>query len=170
MDFNKHMDFVNSLAEKGLKKGELPIAAALILDDKIITSSFSSERQSKQRLVHAELLALLEADKILTSKERKRSILITNLEPCMLCLGAAITFGVEIIVYSLESPYDGAIKLLDKFFQNDEIISYSRPKIIAGIFRDNTLELFKTYLKITPQNSYRSWVEGVLTSLEKNSL
>ena len=116
MNANRIMDEINDAAKKGMKVRELPIAAGLVMDDKLVITSYTKEISMKGRLTHAELLVLLEADKLsFTNQKKLESTLFTNLEPCMLCLGAAITFGVGRIVYSLESPYDGGTKLLDIF-------------------------------------------------------
>ena len=40
--------------------------------------------------------------------------LFTNLEPCMMCLGASISSFVGKVCYSLNAPSDGAAKALFK--------------------------------------------------------
>jgi tRNA(adenine34) deaminase len=88
-----HMRQVLSLAAEALEQGEFPIASIVVLDDEIITRATASEQREKRFLGHAELVALEEADKqLLSFDERGRARLFTNLEPCLMCMGAAMSF------------------------------------------------------------------------------
>ena len=99
-----------ALAEAALDLGELPIAAQLVLDDIIFAKASTSEKRDGRFLVHAELKTLLSADNLkLSFEERRRAILFTNLEPCLMCMGAAMSFFLGKICYSLKSPCDGAV-------------------------------------------------------------
>jgi tRNA(adenine34) deaminase len=72
-------------------------------------------------LGHAELVALEEADKQqLSFDERGRARLFTNLEPCLMCMGAAMSFFLGEIVYGLESPGDGAVELVRGWVRKEE--------------------------------------------------
>ena len=64
-------------------------------------------------LVHAELNALLEADKLKYEiPDRKKMQLFTTLEPCLMCYGSAMSFFIGEIYYSLKAPDDGALNLI----------------------------------------------------------
>ncbi|MFH1907360.1 MAG: deaminase, partial [Chloroflexota bacterium] len=58
-----YMELVLSLATEALEFGELPIAAIVVLDNKIISQAATSEKREKRFLGHAELVALDIADK-----------------------------------------------------------------------------------------------------------
>ena len=91
MTVNEKMKLVINLAEKALEKGELPIACMIFLGDTIIAKSYTSENADKRLLVHAELNALMELDhQNYSYNEKMQMELFTNLEPCMMCLGASI--------------------------------------------------------------------------------
>jgi tRNA(adenine34) deaminase len=97
------------VAEEGLDAGGLPIDAVVATGDEVVGRSYSQERTLNRRLMHAELLALTEADQALGWGLRPEPmILAVALEPCLMCLGAAMTMGVSEICYGLESPSDGA--------------------------------------------------------------
>jgi len=116
MTVEEKMKVVMELAEKALIDNEMPISAVIFHGDTIVSSSYTSERADKSFLVHAELKALLEADKQGYSiKSRKEMQLFTNLEPCMMCLGAAMTFFIGDIYYALEAPIDGAVPNIYKW-------------------------------------------------------
>jgi len=111
------MEFVINLAREALANGELPIAAAVFHGEKLISSAYTTERADKRWLVHAEQKALMDADtKMLSLKTRTELELYTNLEPCLMCLGMAISSFIGTINFSLEAPDDGAIDFYEVVF------------------------------------------------------
>src|SRR5688500_2253225 len=79
-----------AVARAGLQKGELPIGAIVVVEGRIVASAHTMERGEGRFLVHADLLALEAADKLrpFPGKRREASLYV-NLEPCLMCLGAA---------------------------------------------------------------------------------
>lgn len=155
MKIEEKMNKTVELAQQALVEGELPIAAIIYLDEQIISSAYTSEKLHKRFMVHAELKALLDADcKLYSIEERKRMQLFTTLEPCMMCLGAAMTFFVGEIYYALEAPMDGAVHFAKKFWSNDcsEIPSYTLPRIIGGIQKTEVKGLFREYALRNPES------------------
>jgi len=149
------------LAEKAIELGEFPIAAVVVLNDEIIASATTMEQREKRFLIHAELLALETADKLGLSWENRRSaMLFTNLEPCLMCMGAAMTFFLGEIYYGLESPSDGAVDLVRMWQRKeDDMPRYQLPKITGGILREESIGLFKKYVSVCPPGPMRDWAE-----------
>ncbi len=58
-----YMRQVFALAGEALEREELPIAAIVVLDDRIISKAATSEKHEKRFLGHAELVALEVADR-----------------------------------------------------------------------------------------------------------
>src|SRR5258705_3931149 len=95
------------VAEAGLAAGELPIGAIVVMGDEILGSAYASEHTLRRHLVHADLLAMIQADTRLAFAKRPKPLrLAVNLEPCVMCLGAAMVLGVTDVYYALESPGD----------------------------------------------------------------
>ena len=100
MTAEEKMRLVLDLAQKALEENELPIACIIFDDDTIAAQSYASENKDKRLLVHAELKALLELDRKKYPQKKKRQMeLFTNLEPCMMCLGASISSFVGRVCY-----------------------------------------------------------------------
>ncbi|MGD9100220.1 MAG: deaminase [Anaerolineae bacterium] len=150
-----------ALAAEALKLGEFPIAAIVVLDDKIIASAMTSERREKRFLGHAELVALEQVDKQSLSFYDRRAVrLFTNLEPCLMCMGAAMSFFLGEIYYGLESPGDGAVNLVQAWVRKEEDMpGYQLPKITGGLLREESIELFKKYVSLHPPGPMRAWAE-----------
>lgn len=153
-----------NLAAEVLSYHEFPIAAIVVLDNCIIASGSASEQREKRFLGHAELVALVEADKLgLSFVERGRARLFTNLEPCLMCTGAAMSFFLGEICYGLESPGDGAVSLVQNWVRKEEDIpGYQLPKILGGLCREESIDLFEKYVSITPPSPRRDWAETLV--------
>jgi tRNA(adenine34) deaminase len=156
-----YMQQVLALAAEALEQGELPIAAIVVLDDEIIAQATASEQREKRFLGHAELTALEKADKQqLAFDERGRARLYTNLEPCLMCMGAAMSFFLGAIVYGLESPGDGAVDLVRSWARKEEDIpGYQIPEITGGLLREESIVLFEEYGARREPGPMRDWAE-----------
>jgi tRNA(adenine34) deaminase len=138
-----------TVAAEGLDAGELPIGAIVVLGNDIVARAFTQERKQARLLVHADLLALGAADQELGAR-RREACLFVNLEPCLMCLGAAMTAMVGTVVFGLESPSDGAAEFArrwDADRERDAFHEYRMPEIRGGVLRSKTLDLFDEFLR-----------------------
>lgn len=165
------MQKTNEIAKIALEAGELPIAAIVVYNNEIISSAYALDRSEKRRLVHAELLALDKIDKIKPFPgKRSEMALFVNLEPCLMCLGTALVFGVGALFYSLESPVDGSIHFASTYSnQLSQLPGYNVPNIYSGLERDKTLRLFNLYINKSKNNGYRKWAQKLLLSLQQKN-
>jgi tRNA(adenine34) deaminase len=151
------------VAASGLERGELPIGAVVVLGNEIIASAHTAERAERRLLVHAELLALDTADRLAPFPGRRRDVrLFTTLEPCLMCFGAAMSFGVGEIHYALESPGDGALTLAHTW-QRDEATmpGYRLPAIQqhADTAREQAIALFRAYSERYSSGAMWEWAK-----------
>jgi tRNA(adenine34) deaminase len=154
-----------ALAAEALALGELPIAALVVLDGRILARAATSERREKRFLGHAELVALECADRQgLSLDQRRRTTLLTTLEPCLMCMGAAMSFFLGQIYYALESPADGAVHLVQTWDRIEEDMpGYRVPQIAGGLLREESIALFRAYVSRHPPGPMRAWAETLTT-------
>jgi tRNA(adenine34) deaminase len=78
--------------------------------------------------------------------------LFTTLEPCMMCLGAAMSFFIGEIYYAIESPIDGAADFAGQFWRDNrkEIPNYYLPGIHGGLLRTQGKDILREYLDLVP--------------------
>jgi tRNA(adenine34) deaminase len=160
MDAAEHfMRQALTMARSGLEQGELPIGAVVVLDDRVIAAAHTTERSEARLLVHAELLALETADRLQPFPGKRRDAkLFVNLEPCLMCLGAAMSFFVGEIYYGLESPGDGAVSLVRQWKRDEKSLpAYRVPGIEGGILRQESIELFKQYVARHQSGAMWEW-------------
>jgi tRNA(adenine34) deaminase len=154
-----------ALARRGLDANEVPIGAVVALDGNVVSSAYWRYRDGL--LDHAELVALRTADRDARVQGRRRDVtLYSTLEPCPLCMGAAMAFLAGRVVYALESPSDGAAEH-PEVWQPDRghppagQPPYAVPEIVGGVCRDESLALVEACAE---QNPDLVWVRTLLPS------
>lgn len=164
MTVHDKMKLVIDLAERALEKNELPIACIIFHNDTIVAQSHTSESKDNRLLVHAELKALMELDqKKFKAKEKRQMELFTNLEPCMMCLGASISSFVGKVYYSLDAPSDGAAKWAVKSWNDYHVTSsFCLPEITSGILKSESRALFKRYIDIHKDSPLVEWAKTLI--------
>ena len=147
------------VAERGLAAGEMPVGAVVLSGDLVLGSAFTQERALGRRIVHADLLAMQQADLTLGfTRPAEPLTLAVNLEPCLMCVGAAITHGVQRVYYALESPNDGGVGLLSAWNPSIEQPFFSKPTDIrAGLYRARSQDLFHRYAAGDGPAGMRRW-------------
>jgi tRNA(adenine34) deaminase len=158
------VDLAIEVAEEGLQLGELPIGAVVTAGDEIIGQSFTRERSTYgRRLVHADLLAMEQADLALAGRKREAPVrLAVNLEPCLMCLGAATVLVVDEIYFGLEAPGDGAAGLPAVWQPAAPDADFSKiPPLTGGLHRARCLDQFRRYVQSAPESGYKSWAQGL---------
>lgn len=104
------------LAKSAAKMDEVPVAAIIIQDGKLLAAGVNRISRSKDPTAHAELIAIQRAAKRLNNERLLDCELITTLEPCSMCTGAAVLARVKRIYYcAAESKYAGSEKILSNF-------------------------------------------------------
>jgi tRNA(adenine34) deaminase len=153
-----------ALAAEGIELGELPIAAIVVLNDEIIARAITAEKREQRFLIHAEQLALEKADKLKPFPGSRRDVkLFTNLEPCLMCIGMAMSFFLGEIYYALESPADGAVDLVRNWLRKeDDMPVYQVPEITGGLLREESIDLFEQYAIRNPASPMVDWVKTLI--------
>ncbi len=129
-------------AKKAYNEEEVPIGAVIILNDQIIARAHNRVRNLKDPTAHAELLAIKEAARVLNSERLLGTSLYVTIEPCPMCLGAAIWARIEELIYGAPDPKAGAcgslVDLMNSNFNH-------RPRIIKDILKDESLSLLQKF-------------------------
>lgn len=136
-------------AEEGMKKyGELPIATILVANDKEIGRGVTANVRENGVIAHGELNVLLSVRRQVFTCERPL-VLYTTLEPCIMCLGAAIECGVDKIVYGMPALPDGGVCYADKMRGIKEPI----PEIIGGLLEKQEYQLMRDFIATHDETS-----------------
>ena len=147
------------VAEEGLAAGELPIGAVVVMGDQVLGRAFTQDAARQRRLAHADLLAMAQADERLGWTQRPEPLsLAVNLEPCVMCLGAAMALGVANVYFGLESPGDGASRIAAAWEPGSADMPWYRPPaVLGGIRREQVADQFRRYCETTSDSGFRRW-------------
>lgn len=95
-------DILYKLALKSYKKDEIPVGSIVIYKDKIIGKGYNN-RQSKNNVCgHAEINAILNAEKKIKDWRLNDCIIISTLKPCNMCYEIIKESRINKIYYILD--------------------------------------------------------------------
>ncbi|MFC1482746.1 nucleoside deaminase [Candidatus Margulisiibacteriota bacterium] len=75
-------------AKKALIKGEIPIGAVIVKNNKIIARGYNQTESKKNIFAHAEIIALKKAAKKTGDWRLSGCEIYVTLQPCLMCIGA----------------------------------------------------------------------------------
>jgi tRNA(Arg) A34 adenosine deaminase TadA len=99
-------------ARRALEVGEAPIGCVLVnADGEVIGAGHNAMHWSGVVTAHAEIKAFEAAAHRVRPGEAYT--MVSTLEPCVMCLGAAMQAGVTTVVYALRAPADAGTTRVD---------------------------------------------------------
>ncbi|HSU66287.1 MAG TPA: HAD hydrolase-like protein [Tepidisphaeraceae bacterium] len=136
------------VARDGMNNGEAPIGALLARSDgSILARGFNELNRTGDKTAHAEIVTFAHArGKVPT--DAKDLILVSTLEPCVMCLGAAIESAVDTVLYALKAPADSGTRRVAPPQSPDTML----PRIVGGILADESRLLFEEWIKKPANN------------------
>ena len=105
--------------------GEIPIGAVVVLDGKIVGRGRNSPRSSNDPAAHAEVLALREAGRATSNYRLTGAALYVTVEPCLMCVGAAVHARLGRIVFGAADPKAGATWVLGHAWPGQSRLNHS---------------------------------------------
>lgn len=105
------MDEAINEARNGLEEGGIPIGAVLVRKGKIIGRGHNRRIQFGDPTAHGEIDCLRAAGRLRSYKD---TILFTTLMPCAMCAGAAIQFGIPVVIAGENRSFQGSIELMER--------------------------------------------------------
>lgn len=97
-----------ALAEQAAERGDVPVGAVLVHDQRIIAEAYNRRESDHDPTGHAELLVLREAAQKLGIWRFEDCRLYVSLEPCAMCMGAILQCQVSELVFATPEPKTGA--------------------------------------------------------------
>jgi tRNA(adenine34) deaminase len=98
-----------ALADVAASLGEVPVGAVAVHDGTIVGRGSNRRETDRDPFAHAEMRALAEAARALGRWRLSGVSLVVTLEPCSLCVGAALQARIDRVVYGAASPKAGAL-------------------------------------------------------------
>ena len=130
-------------ARQAAERGEVPIGAVVALDGEVLSARHNERESTNDPTAHAEILALRDAAAARGSSRLDGAVLVTTLEPCPMCAGAAIMARVARVVFAAEDPKAGACGTLYNLGADPRL--NHNFEVVAGIAREESATLLKDF-------------------------
>lgn len=95
-------------AARASAMGEVPIAAVIVHQSRVVACSHNHRETWQDPTAHAEVIAIRAAAQQLKTWRLVDSTLYVTVEPCAMCLGAIILARIPRVVYGAADPKAGA--------------------------------------------------------------
>ena len=151
------MTIALSEAVSAMSEGEIPIATVLVGGD---TEAIRSQTQVVRRgslVAHGETCAFLDLGPRIWGIDRPIT-LYTTCEPCVMCLGAAMQYELDRIVFAMRAAPDGGVAFVDDYRRAGLVV----PDIVGGVLESEAVELMREYLRKTPEALGADYVRALL--------
>jgi tRNA(adenine34) deaminase len=132
-------------ARSAREAGEVPIGAVVMVDDEIVGRGFNQPIRSGDPTAHAEIVAIREAARCLGNYRLTGATLCVTIEPCLMCVGAAVHARIGTLVYGAAEPKSGAV---DSTLRAGELSHLNhRFTVVRGVREDECRQLVQAFFR-----------------------
>ena len=141
-----------NLAKQATKNGDFPFGSIVVLDNEIVGRGYNTAIAKKEVCLHAEILALIHAQKRLSRKKLSQCTIYSTVEPCPMCSFAIRELNIRRVVFGLRSPFMGGYSRW-KILQDKKLnkilpeIFLEVPKIIPDVFKEGVVKGWENWNK-----------------------
>ena len=118
-------------AERAIQHEDVPVGALVIVDGLVIAARHNERQLTGDPTAHAEILALRDAASHLGTWHLDNSTLVTTLDPCPMCAGAAHNARVGHVIFGAHDPKAGAVETLYNLLDDPRL--NHQAKITSGV-------------------------------------
>lgn len=134
-------------AERALSMGEVPVGSVLAgPDGQIVAKAHNQPVGLQDPTAHAEILAIRRAGLAFGNYRLNRAILVVTVEPCPMCMGAAINARIARLVFGSADPKAGAAGSLYNL-ATDKRLNH-RIEVISGIMEQECRALMEGFFRL----------------------
>jgi tRNA(adenine34) deaminase len=133
-------------AEKAFREGEVPVGAVLSDEDgKILARAHNMPISLCDPTAHAEILVLRTAASHLGNYRLTKSTLVVTIEPCLMCMGAALNARIGRLVFGAPDPKSGAAGSLYRL--GDDSRLNHRIEVLSGVMESECTGLMQAFFR-----------------------
>jgi tRNA(adenine34) deaminase len=129
-------------AEIAYEKGEIPVGAVVVANQKIIARAHNQTEQLNDVTAHAEMLAITSAANYLGAKYLQACQLYVTLEPCVMCAGAIAWAQVGTLIFGAKDDKRGFGQL-----NTQKTILHPKTKVISGVLALECAEILQKFFQ-----------------------
>ena len=132
--------FMNKAIEEaqiGLSKGEVPIGAVIVIENKILARAHNLEETLNDVTAHAEILAITAAENYLGGKYLDGCSIYVTLEPCQMCAGALYWSRISNLYFAAKDSKRGFKAMGGRL--------HPKTKVSGGILENESKEMLDKF-------------------------
>ena len=132
-------------AKKASLKGEVPVGAVIVFEEKIITVSHNDVYGPLNPAGHAEILAIQKAASILKTTFLSECDLYVTLEPCAMCAQAISLSRIRRLYYGAYDVKGGGVDHGVKLYEQKS--TFHKPEVYSGFLEEECKLFLQNFFK-----------------------
>lgn len=124
-------------AEMAFEKGEIPVGAIVVVDNKVIARSHNLTELLNDVTAHAEMQSITAAANFLGGKYLKNCTLYVTLEPCQMCAGALYWSQITKVVFGARDEQRGFLTMGTQL--------HPKTQVIQGVMTNEAADLMRRF-------------------------
>jgi tRNA(adenine34) deaminase len=146
VDYKQLMGEALIEAEKGLEKGEVPVGAVIAgPEGEILARGYNQPISFNDPTAHAEIIVLRDAALSFKNYRLPGTTLVVTIEPCLMCMGAALNARVSRLVFGAFDPKTGAAGSIYNLAEDARL--NHRIEVISGIMENECREILQEFFR-----------------------
>jgi len=130
-------------ARSAALRGEVPIGALVVLDDKIIGAAGNRTISDCDPTAHAEIVAMREAALAIRNYRLTGAAVYVTVEPCAMCAGALVQARIARLIYGADEPKGGAVRTSMQVLDAPGL--NHRVSVTAGVLAEESIALLQSF-------------------------
>jgi len=134
------------LARRAESEGEVPVGAVVVRDSRLVGEGWNRNIALNDPTAHAEIVAMREAGQALENHRLPGCVLYVTLEPCAMCVSAAIHARLERLVFGASDPKTGALGgaySLPELHLHNHVLAHQ-----GGLLADEAGDLLRQFFRV----------------------
>ena len=143
VQYEQHMRQAINEAHKAFEDNEVPVGAVIVYDNQIIARAHNQIKRLKDPTAHAEMIATTQAASYMKNERLNGCDLYVTIEPCAMCMGAAILGRFRKIIYGASDPKTGAC---------GSVVDLSKPglfnhdlEVVSGVLENESRDIIQRF-------------------------
>lgn len=132
-------------AQKSLAKEEIPIGCVIVKDGQIIGRGHNAREELNQAIMHAEIMAINQANQTEGNWRLLDSALFVTIEPCVMCSGAIGLARIPQVIYGAPNQKFGAAGSLYDIL-TDQRLNH-RVQVESGILEADCAKIMQDFFR-----------------------
>ncbi len=144
MDRYDFMAMALNEAAMCLETDDVPVGAVIVKEGKIISTGRNLKEKENNGVLHAEIVAITNANQNLGTTNLSGCELYVTLEPCPMCAGAIINSKIDKVVFGAFDLKNGACGSVTNLFS---LPFTHKPQCFGGIMEDECGKILTDFFK-----------------------